>query len=239
MNNQQPCERGNLRAVLSVYQLHAVDDHGNTGDCQTRTEPDTDSVESYYCSACHQHFDSFEVALGHLSSAAPLDDSHELALSKPQVKALLEVISTDDSRPALCRAVISLLRDDKPCLVATDGYVLAALRLNDSYRHRLNECVLRDDLVKWYKLAGNRDTFDDDALREMLVVNDTQFPDWQGAVPTQAAPTEVICFNAGYATTLQALAGNSVTYRLAGAGRAMVGENDIGSYVLMPLKVAA
>ncbi len=70
--------------------------------------------------------------------------------------------------------------------MGTYGDVLAALRLNDSYRHRLNECVLRDDLVKWYKLAGKIDTFDDDALREMLVVNDTQFPDWQGAVPTEA-----------------------------------------------------
>lgn len=126
-------------------------------------------------------------------------------------------MSSDDSRPILQQANIDLY-NDVTYLVATDSYKLVALPVDgvsDIVGHRIE----REDIVKWYKLASNKDRFTNDTVRELAKPTYTDFsekdtevklygkyPQWQSLIPTgeKTALTET-ALNANFLVTVQNL----------------------------------
>lgn len=160
-----------------------------------------------------------------------------MKLTRKQVKAYLDVLSNDDYRPALCRAAISL-KDGKPYLAATNSYILAALKLDDSYSELVGKCVLREELVKWYKLADGKSVLTDDVLKDMLVDNAEKFPGWDALVPKSTTATESIGFHPKYAVALCAVADQDLNWKLNGTTGPMLAETSRGIYMLMPSRAS-
>lgn len=141
-------------------------------------------------------------------------------LTKKQVKAFLEVLSSDNARPVLTQASIRTCTDDVSHLVATDGHMLAAIPVN-GVSDMIGRRIKREDLVKWYKLASTKDVFTDDDVRELAKEVYTDFgdkdtegklygkyPEWQKLVPTgERAAFTGVNLNVKYLATAQNVLG--------------------------------
>lgn len=161
----------------------------------------------------------------------------KLALTRKQMKAFLNVMAKDEARPALCRASVEIY-DGEPVLVATNGYMLAALKLGDECSGAVGLCVMRKELIKWYKLAERKDIFTEEQLLEILEENDVEFPKWQKAIPPieSAEGVERLSFNGAYANTLEILNDCPLEFVMHGRVGALVAENSKAILVLMPLR---
>jgi DNA polymerase III sliding clamp (beta) subunit (PCNA family) len=167
-----------------------------------------------------------------------------MQLTKKQVAAFLEVISSDSSRPILTTASVELRENsayqNEVFLVATDGYVLAALMLPKSFEKHAKKVITRAELIKWYKLASSKDLFTDETLEPLLVESDGNYPDWQKLMPTKSEPvTSVtkISLNAKYMMTMQKLNNEQpVTYDHF-KEHLYMGEFNGNMFVIMSLKV--
>lgn len=154
-------------------------------------------------------------------------------LTKKQVKAFLEVISNDDSRPVLCTASVQMFKD-RPYLVATDSYKLTALLLDESFKNHVGKVVTRDDLTKWYKLAGTRDVLNPVAVEDMLTDASGKYPEWQALMPEEFGNRETVYFNSKYLLTMETLADKPLKYKFA---KDMLYAEDNGNiYVVMSLR---
>lgn len=164
-------------------------------------------------------------------------------MNRKQVNAFLKVMSKDTSRPVLCSTLIDKF-NDKPVMVVTDGYILAAVYLDyvdDSY---IGKRITRAAIEKWYKLADGKSRLTGDSIQELMeddVHNGRDlygdYPKWQGIVPKEHAAVDTIAFNADFAKTLQDLNGkDGLTYKLSGKLGAMVSDTDVAFCMLMPLK---
>jgi hypothetical protein len=172
-------------------------------------------------------------------------------LTKKQVKALLEVLSKDDTRPILEHALIDDYQGQLT-LVATDSYKLIALKLHITSadgQEYIGKLVSRDDLTRWYKLAATKDTLMTNDLLAMAAASDMNYPKWQDLLKEKTAsgngrtdqdlkPEAVskIGFQADYAVTLEKLAGTQLFYEFHGPFGAMLARTDDGLFILMPLK---
>lgn len=128
-------------------------------------------------------------------------------LTKKQVKAFLEILSSDNVHPILTQASIELY-NDVTHLVATDSYKLVAIPVN-GVSDMIGKRISREDIVKWYKLASNKDRFTDENVRELATLNPEEhgkYPKWQDLVPTgeKTAFTQTI-LNVNYLMTIQNL----------------------------------
>jgi len=172
-------------------------------------------------------------------------------LTKKQVKAFLEVLSSDTARPVLTQASIELYNDVSH-LVATDGYMLAAIPVN-GVSDMIGRRIEREDIVKWYKLAGTKDVFTDDDVRELAKEVYTDFgekdtegklygkyPEWQKLVPTgENAAFTGINLNVKYLMTAQTLLGRDSGIEMQFFGdkfSPVVIKNDGMLVLVMPLK---
>jgi hypothetical protein len=174
-----------------------------------------------------------------------------MTLSKQQVKALLDVLSKDDTRPVLEHALIDDYQG-RMVLVATDSYKLVALNIGplDGWPEHVGKFVSRDALTRWYKLAGNKDMLGAEELVEMATVDDDlAYPKWQNLLKErdpsgvgyteqdlQPVPISKLSFNAKYALTLETVAAHVLTYELHGPLGAMIATTDNGLFILMPMK---
>lgn len=162
-----------------------------------------------------------------------------MRLSKKQVKALLEVVSSDVSRPVLCHASVSEYKDEL-YLTATDSYKLVALKLSDVItKDDINKVVSRDDLVKWYKLASSRDYFTEETLSDLLKAPETQYPLWGNIMPvSEQIPQTQFIVNANYLLTMQTIAETQgLTWRLYDKFAPLVAnDRNDNIYLVMPLK---
>lgn len=158
-------------------------------------------------------------------------------LSRRQVKALLDVVSADEMRPILCRAEVQLF-EDRPYLVATNSYMLAAIKLPEAFTDLVGHSITRQDLVKWYKLATGRDQFTEDNVRELATVHDGKYPEWQRLVPTgEAVPMSSMVFNADYCATMQVLADTKgLEWKYFGALAPMLAKTADKILIVMPMK---
>lgn len=160
-------------------------------------------------------------------------------MNKPQVKALLEVISSDEARPVLTHAMIDILENNM-VLVATDSYKLAAVALSttEDDRTHVGKFISRELLTKWYKLANTKDILSTQELLDMAKTDESmKFPKWQSLLEQQKAQsTSSITFNAQYALTLEKLAGQPLSYKLHGDMGAMRANINDSVYLLMPMK---
>lgn len=163
-----------------------------------------------------------------------------IQLKRQQVKALLDIVSKDDSRRAIENVKITTY-NDKMYLTGTDGYVMLMLEVED--KNLLGRAIHRTEIERWYKLATGKDYLTEEALEDMHYT-DEDFPKIDSIVDNAlvGAPSDVIGFNADYAKKVQTLFGvDGLTLKLNGKLGAMVyeskGENNKGYGIIMPLKV--
>lgn len=158
-------------------------------------------------------------------------------LTKKQVGALLKVLSKDTTRPVLTQAAISLYHD-KPYLVATDGYTLAALELNTDLKDIAGKRIERGVIEMWYKLADTKSRFTDDDVRELAKDLDGEYPEWQKLIPKGNEPCQPTSFNANFVLNIQTLSGESgVRAIMSGAGKLIRLEDGTRNiYLIAPMK---
>jgi hypothetical protein len=162
-----------------------------------------------------------------------------LQLKRPQVKAMLDIISKDNTRPAIENAKV-VKYGDKLYLTGTDGYVMFMLEVEDDSLQ--GRTIYRSYIETWYKLASGKDYLTEEVL-EGMTYNDDTFPDITPIVDRAlvGADSDKIGFNADYAKKIQALfASDGLTFKLNGILGAMVHEqtgDNSGYGILMPLKV--
>lgn len=134
-------------------------------------------------------------------------------LTKKQVKAFLEVLSSDEVRPILTQASIELYNDITH-LVATDSYKLVAIPVN-GVSDMVGKRIPRAELVKWYKLAGTKDYFTDENVRELATIDPEEhgkYPEWQKLIPTDTEEPFAqtgMGVQASFLVTMENLAGQS------------------------------
>lgn len=163
-----------------------------------------------------------------------------LQLKRQQVKAMLDIISKDNARPAIENAKV-VTYNDKLYLTGTDGYVMFMLEVeNQALQGR---AINRKQIEKWYKLATGKDYLTEEVLDEMEYTDDT-FPDVTNIVNSSmiGGDTNYIGFNADYAKKVQTLFGvDGLKLMLNGKLGAMVythdKEDNKGYGIIMPLKV--
>lgn len=162
-------------------------------------------------------------------------------MNKSQVKALLDVISTDEIRPVLTYALIDEF-EDRLTLIATDGYALAAIALANTdkelcalYKGKL---ISRQSLTRWYKLASVKDILGTEELLGMAEsIESMHYPQWQSIAKNhEPENTTRIAFNPQYVVTFTKLAGSNLSFTLKGNGGAMLARHDDNLYLLMPLR---
>lgn len=168
-----------------------------------------------------------------------------MELNKKQVGALLKVIYRDNDRPAIQCLTVQKYKD-RAVAVATNGYILSALYLDEDEAKGLVSLKLRrETLEKWYKLADSKSRLDTKELADLYGEDysqngghlDVAYPDWTKVVPEGEQQTGRIAFNADYAKILQDLAGtDGLEYTLNSRLGAMVARTEGGVYVLMPKK---
>lgn len=164
-------------------------------------------------------------------------------MNRKQVNAFLKIMSKDNTRPVLCSTYIDKFRD-KPVLVVTDGYVLAAVYMEDVDDSYIGKRITRAAIEKWYKLADGKSRLTGESIQELMeddVHNGRDiygdYPKWQQLVPEGTQAVDTIAFNADFAKTVQDLNGvYGLTFKLNGKLEAMVSDTDVAYTMLMPLK---
>lgn len=164
-------------------------------------------------------------------------------MNRKQVNAFLKVMSKDVTRPVLCSTLVDKF-NDKPVLVVTDGYILAAVYMEDVDDSYIGKRITRAAIERWYKLADGKSRLTGETIQELMeddVHNGRDmygdYPKWQGIVPKETGAVDTIAFNADFAKTLQDLNGKEgLTYKLSGKMGAMVADTDVAFAMLMPLK---
>lgn len=164
-------------------------------------------------------------------------------MNRKQVNAFLKVMSKDTVRPVLCSTLVDEF-NGKRGLVATDGYVLTMVFLDDVDDSYLGKRITRQALEKWYKLADGKSQLTGESLQELMeddVHNgrdlEGNYPKWQRLVPKETSAVDTIAFNADFAKIVQDLNSTSgVTMKLTGKLGAMIVETETSYSLIMPLK---
>lgn len=161
-----------------------------------------------------------------------------MKLSKKQVKAYLDVMCKDTGRITLWCASLSI-HDGKLYLVTTDGYVLAAIAVNDSLLPEVDKIVPRVALEHWYKMAGVKDYLTEAGIKEMLIDNDNTYPVWQSLIPNknQAVAHSVLSLDPIYWVIMNRLADRQLTLS-AYANCFFMAKDETGIYIVCGLKPA-
>lgn len=158
-----------------------------------------------------------------------------MTLTKRQVKAFLDVVSADETRPILCNAMISIF-EGEPYLMATNSYKLAALGLPHELVALDGLSISRESLVRWYKLAENKDFFTDETVRELATELEGTYPEWQQFLKPLTDNSPRIAFNAEYMLTMQILHGDSLTWEFGTSLQPIVAYASDNIYLVMPLR---
>ena len=134
-----------------------------------------------------------------------------------------------------------------PHLVATDGYVLVAIKLDDEASELLGTMIRRSAIEKWYKLANGKSRLTSEELvsvsRGDYADNGSyqtgDYPEWTRLIPKEYRnPVGKIAFNATYMNTLQEVDGSDgMEWSIGGALEPVMAKNERGVYIFMPRKV--
>lgn len=159
-----------------------------------------------------------------------------MQLTRSQVKAWLDTMSDDTSRPVLNAAYIDQY-DNRTVLVTTDGYVLTAMDapgLKDS----VGKFITRLDLVKWYKLANSKSLFtDEEALTLVSDVVEGKYPEWQKLIPTEMGALPSVTINAKYMLSMQTINNAPLKWDFGtDKFKPVIARANDNLYVIMPLK---
>lgn len=169
-------------------------------------------------------------------------------MNRKQVNAFLKIMMKDKTRPVLESAYIDEL-DGKVVMVATDGYVLTAVYLDEEARDYIGKRVTREAIEKWYKLADGKSRLTGSTIQELMEDDQYQgreitgeYPKWQQLLPT-VVDTDgflsdmTISFNTTYVKLVQDLNNaEGVKMRLYGKLAPMVIESEVSLSIVMPMK---
>src|SRR5690606_8876481 len=111
-------------------------------------------------------------------------------MNKKQVGAFLKVMGKDDMRPVLKTAYIDKY-NDRLVMVATDGYKLSAVYLDEDAEPLLGRLIRREAIERWYKLATGKSRLTGEELVRVSAddyaqhneYQDGTYPQWQALVP--------------------------------------------------------
>ena len=166
-------------------------------------------------------------------------------MNKKQVGAFLKVMGKDESRPVLMRAKIDTL-NDKPVLVATNGYVISAVYLDEDAMELVGKHIRREALEKWHKLATGKSRLTGNELQDVLGDDyaqhgsylESNYINWKNAMPAGEPEAQVdMKFNADLFKIVQDLDGEGALHvKFYGKLAPMVFESDNGYYLIMPMK---
>lgn len=106
-----------------------------------------------------------------------------IQFTKKEIQGLLENLSKDPTRPALCDVYVDTTNKK---LVATDGYTMVVLSVDwekefppvDTSEYS-DYYIPAKTLSDWCKLHSTRDTITSDELAEMVEPRDYQYPDYE------------------------------------------------------------
>ena len=168
-------------------------------------------------------------------------------LNKKQVGALLKVMGKDDMRPILASVYVDKWGDDT-VMVATNGYIMAILPLdNEDAEELVGKMIRREAIERWYKLATGKSRLNTMELVQVASEDYGQhgsyregnYPTWQSVVPSSIADgADTIAFNADLAKTLQDLDGSDgLVWTVYGKLQPLMASTDNGTYLLMPRKM--
>lgn len=168
-------------------------------------------------------------------------------LKKAQVASLLKVMSKDEMRPVLCNGYVDKWGDDT-VLVATNGYVFAALYLDTEDAEPLvGKMIRREAFERWYKLATGKDRLTTHELVRLSADDyahngnyaSGEYPKWQQIVPSDVGHSQYeMIFDANLAKSLQDLEeADGMKWELTGKLSPMLSRTEKGTYILMPRKV--
>ena len=165
-------------------------------------------------------------------------------MNKKQVGAFLKVVGKD-TRPTLTNVVVDVY-EGTLYMVATDGYKLAAVKLDDDAAELEGRMIRRDALERWYKLATGKSRL---TGAELVGVSNEdygrhgsypegKYPIWQQLIPEPYRnPSRLIAFNATYMKELQDVDGSDgMVWNIGGELEAVFCKNERGIYVFMPMK---
>ena len=169
-------------------------------------------------------------------------------MNRKQVGVFLKIMMKDKTRPALECGYIDKL-NGKHVIVATDGYVLTAVYLDDLSEDYIGKKVTRASIEKWYKLADGRSRFTAETIQELMEDDvrevrqvEGNYPDWQKLIPVTADVNQfisdmTIAFNADFVKLAQDLSGQpNIKLKLYGKLSPLVAESDTGITLIMPIK---
>lgn len=160
-----------------------------------------------------------------------------MQLSKKQLKNLIDVISSDDTRPALTHLAVTKIGEGI-YLTATDGYHLAALRVSNDWEPYLEKGgIPRAELVKWYKLATAKDVLTEQELFTMITEMDKPFPPIADIADNLRGTITKIGLNMVYCLRMQELAGHPLQWTFGTSHLSPAIARDDGNiYIVMPVK---
>lgn len=173
---------------------------------------------------------------------------NKIDLKKTQVAALLKVISKDEMRPEPLRCAYVDKWGDDTVLVATNGYVLAALQLDvEDAEPLVGRLIRREAIERWYKLATGKSRLTTDELVRVSADDYAQHGDyvnakyvpWQQIVPSgEPDGSTELGFNAELAKVLQDLEdSDSLLWTVYGTLKPMMANTGAGTYIMMPKKM--
>jgi DNA polymerase III sliding clamp (beta) subunit (PCNA family) len=170
-----------------------------------------------------------------------------IELNKKQVGALLKVIPKLDSRPLLDGLRVTQ-KDGQWYAIATNGYVLVILHL-DNDTDGIKEGTIRQDAIeRWHRLATGKNRLTTHELINTVWADDyahhnsyakNEYPDMFALLEAGEAEIEAtpkLTFNAEYMKLIQDITNKPVTYTLHGTMKPMVARDEGNTYVLMPIK---
>lgn len=165
-------------------------------------------------------------------------------MNKKQTLAFLKVMGKDISRDKLRSAYVDKW-DDRVVLVTTNGYILAAIYMDEDAEPAVGKMIRREAIERWYKLATGKSRLTGDELVKVLNDDYTQegsykegaYVDWKRLVMTsELAPQKRMRFNAEFFKIVQDVDGaDDLTVELRGEVAPMNIHTDRGFYIVMPM----
>lgn len=162
-------------------------------------------------------------------------------MNKKQVGAFLKVVGKDTTRPILTNVVVDRYNGTL-YMVGTNGYALAAIKLDEDAAPIEGKMIRRSALERWYKLATGKSRLTSDELVTVSSEDGEQpegtYPNWQQLIPSgQRQPSPKIAFNATFMRDLQDTDGaEGMTWSIGGELEPIMAETERGLYVFMPMK---
>ena len=156
------------------------------------------------------------------------------SLTKKQVKALLDIMSSDDARPVLAGVHIAEFKG-KVCAIATDSYILAAMPCELPLGEK--SFVPRSSIERWHKLATAKSTLEKYELADMLEVSPSNAPNFERVVPEEEQEQKAVSFQARYMVALESLKTSPLVLSLRSSVGVGVDDTTDSTYVIMPLRI--